>query len=60
MDLRADDIEPELPLNLSGSTFSHVFGTNTTLFEMLVVKRKIMGPCWLEVKNATVNEKSVS
>jgi hypothetical protein len=57
---RSDTVEPELPLDTSGATFSHVFGTNTTPFELLVVKRKIMGPCWLEVKNATVNEKSVS
>ena len=56
----ADAPEPELPMDTTGATFSHVFGANTTPFELLVVKRKIMGPCWLEVKNATVNEKSVS
>jgi DNA polymerase alpha subunit A len=44
----------------SGSTFSHVFGTNTSAFELLVVKRNIMGPCWLEVKGATLSSKSVS
>lgn len=47
--------EPALPLDLSGSTFSHVFGTNTTAFELLVVKRGIMGPCWLNIHNATIN-----
>lgn len=57
---QANRTEPELPLDTSGSTFSHVFGTNTSPFELLVVKRKIMGPCWLQVKNASVNEKSVS
>ncbi|RSH90080.1 DNA-directed DNA polymerase alpha catalytic subunit pol1 [Saitozyma podzolica] len=44
--LRADrshPSEPELPLDASGPTFSHVFGTNTTPFELLVIKRKIMG-----------------
>ena len=47
-------------MNTSGSTFSHVFGTNTSPFELLVVKRKIMGPGWLEIKDAVVSSKSVS
>jgi DNA polymerase alpha subunit A len=47
-------------MDCSGSTFSHVFGTNTTPFELLVLKRKIMGPCWLNVKGATLSSKSVS
>lgn len=51
--------EPEIPMNSSGSTFSHVFGTNTSAFELLVVKRKIMGPCWLEIKEAGLSAKSV-
>jgi hypothetical protein len=52
--------EPEISQGTSGSTFSHVFGTNTTPFELLVVKRKIMGPCWLEVKEAALSTSSVS
>lgn len=51
--------EPELPHNASGPTFSHIFGTNTSPFELLVIKRKIMGPCWLEIKNASQSSKSV-
>lgn len=51
--------EPELPLHASGPTFSHIFGTNTTPFELLVLKRKIMGPCWLEIKGASQSSKSV-
>lgn len=43
----------------TGPTFSHIFGTNTTPFELLVVKRKIMGPCWLEIKGATQSTKIV-
>jgi DNA polymerase alpha subunit A len=46
-------------MGTTGSTFSHVFGSNTTPFELLVVKRKIMGPCWLEIKGAALSEKSV-
>ncbi len=46
-------------MDASGPTFSHVFGTKTSAFELLVLKRKIMGPCWLEIKGAAVSTKSV-
>lgn len=38
-------------IDLQGDTFSHVFGTNTAMFEQFVLHRRIMGPCWLELKN---------
>lgn len=41
-----------IPADLEGDTFYHVFGGNTNIFESFVVQRKIMGPCWLEIKNA--------
>lgn len=44
-----------LPSDLSGETFSHVFGTNANIFETFVLQRNIMGPCWLEIKNADFN-----
>ncbi|KAI8970605.1 hypothetical protein BDB01DRAFT_855335 [Pilobolus umbonatus] len=37
--------------DLQGRTFKHVFGTNTSPLEHLIVKRQIMGPCWLDFKN---------
>ncbi|KAF2107902.1 DNA polymeras-like protein alpha catalytic subunit [Lophiotrema nucula] len=39
------------PLNtdLTGETFSHVFGANTSLFEQFVLWKNIMGPCWLSI-----------
>ncbi|KAK9448679.1 uncharacterized protein V1518DRAFT_417885 [Limtongia smithiae] len=40
-----------LPLDLSGKTFSRVFGTDTALFEQFVLMQRVMGPCWLEIKN---------
>jgi len=52
--------EPALPVETSGNTFSHILGTNTSAFETLVLKRKIMGPCWLEIKDAVVSGKGVS
>ncbi|OII74391.1 DNA polymerase alpha catalytic subunit [Cryptosporidium ubiquitum] len=38
---------PSLPLNLSGETFSHIFGLNTSLTENFIIKREIKGPSWL-------------
>lgn len=52
-------VEPEIAMDATGPTFSHVFGTNTSAFELLSLKRKIMGPCWLDIKGATVSTKSV-
>ncbi|KAJ2960289.1 hypothetical protein NQZ79_g4309 [Umbelopsis isabellina] len=46
--------QPALPTNLSGDTFSHVFGSTTNPLELLLIKRDIMGPCWLEVKNPNI------
>ncbi|KAI6251126.1 hypothetical protein HI914_00636 [Erysiphe necator] len=40
------------PEHLSGHTYSHVFGTNTSLFEQFVLWKNIMGPCWLKIENA--------
>ncbi|TIB11245.1 hypothetical protein E3P89_02421 [Wallemia ichthyophaga] len=52
--------EPHLPLGLSGKTFSHIFGTNTSPFELFVVKRQIMGPCWLKLEDAYVTQKGTT
>ncbi|CCF57846.1 hypothetical protein KAFR_0D01990 [Kazachstania africana CBS 2517] len=40
-----------IPPDLCSETFSHVFGGNSNIFESFVVQNKIMGPCWLEIKN---------
>jgi DNA polymerase alpha subunit A len=41
--------KPALPNDLKGETFSHVFGSNTNLFEQFVLWKNIMGPCWLKI-----------
>ncbi|KAK5129451.1 hypothetical protein LTR08_003244 [Meristemomyces frigidus] len=41
--------KPALPMDLKGETFSHVFGTNTVLFEQFALWKNIMGPCWLKI-----------
>ncbi|KAF8507515.1 hypothetical protein BU17DRAFT_78091 [Hysterangium stoloniferum] len=52
--------EVQMPLDISSPNFAKVFGTNTTAFELLVLKRKIMGPCWLQVKSPEISNKGVS
>ena len=45
--------EPQLQSDHhTGSTFSHVFGSNTPLFEQFVLWKNIMGPCWLTIEGA--------
>lgn len=46
--------EPALPTDFKGKTFSHAFGTQTSAMELFLIKRKIMGPCWLRVESADV------
>ncbi|XP_029822681.2 DNA polymerase alpha catalytic subunit [Ixodes scapularis] len=51
---------PELPKDLTGRTFSAVFGTNTSSLESLLIGQKLMGPCWLELQNPTAPNVPVS
>ncbi|KAK3374895.1 hypothetical protein B0H63DRAFT_562886 [Podospora didyma] len=44
--------KPQIDMNKTGETFSHVFGTNTALFEQFVLWKNIMGPCWLKIADA--------
>jgi DNA polymerase alpha subunit A len=46
-----NSVEPALPMDMKGETFSHVLGTNTALFEQFVLWRNIMGPCWLKIED---------
>ncbi|KAF1932683.1 DNA polymerase alpha catalytic subunit A [Didymella exigua CBS 183.55] len=44
----------KMPLSaeLTGETFSRIFGTNTSLFEQFVLGKNVMGPCWLKIADA--------
>ena len=44
-----------IPPNLSSETFHHVFGGNTNILEQFLIQNKIMGPCWLEIKDGDFN-----
>ncbi|KAH9849847.1 hypothetical protein C2E23DRAFT_887828 [Lenzites betulinus] len=52
--------EPQLPNTASSPNFARIFGTNTSAFELLVLKRKIMGPCWLQIKKPEIENKGIS
>ena len=46
--------DPRIPQNMFGKTFRHVFNTQQSLLERLILSRKIKGPCWLNIKNFTI------
>ncbi|KAJ3337924.1 DNA-directed DNA polymerase alpha catalytic subunit pol1 [Gonapodya sp. JEL0774] len=52
--------QPELKDVSPGKTFSHVFGTNTTAMELFLLKRKLMGPCWIDIKDPKFGNKMIS
>ncbi|RKP25111.1 DNA polymerase family B-domain-containing protein [Syncephalis pseudoplumigaleata] len=52
--------EPLLPAELTGRTFSQVFGTKTTALEHFIMKRKLMGPCWLVIRNPSIESRNLS
>jgi len=47
-------------MNAESPNIARIFGTNTNAFELLVMKRRIMGPCWLQIKNPQIDNKGVS
>ncbi|PFH38367.1 hypothetical protein BESB_007080 [Besnoitia besnoiti] len=47
------------PEDLEGETYTHVFGVGQSLIELLLVKRRIKGPCWLRIKNFSLPESAL-
>ena len=54
LEVRYSSEFPALPADLAGETFSTVFGTNTSALEMLILDRRIKGPCWLDINSPQV------
>ncbi|KIJ65181.1 hypothetical protein HYDPIDRAFT_27902 [Hydnomerulius pinastri MD-312] len=52
--------EPQVPMDACSPNISKIFGANTSIFELFVLKRKIMGPCWLTLKNVVVENQGIS
>jgi hypothetical protein len=53
-------VEKPIPNNSCSPNIARIMGTNTSAFELLVLKRKIMGPCWINIKRPVVENKGVS
>nr|AAG52947.1 type I DNA polymerase alpha [Urostyla grandis] len=49
--IKYDSTMPPLPANLTGSTFECLFNTQQSMLELLLLKQKIKGPCWITLKN---------
>jgi DNA polymerase alpha subunit A len=43
-----------------GSTFKRIFGGSTTAIENFLLKRDLMGPCWLQIRNVKAAAAPVS
>ncbi|KAJ3293855.1 DNA-directed DNA polymerase alpha catalytic subunit pol1, partial [Borealophlyctis nickersoniae] len=52
--------QPPIPGDQSGKSFSHIFGTNTSALELFILKRKLMGPCWIRIEDAKISDKNIS
>ena len=48
--IKYDCTMPSLPSGLTGNSFECLFGANQSMLELLILKRKIKGPCWLTLK----------
>uniref|UniRef100_A0A182JSL2 DNA polymerase n=1 Tax=Anopheles christyi TaxID=43041 RepID=A0A182JSL2_9DIPT len=47
---------PAPPLDKHYRTIAHIFGANTNVVEQFLLERKVKGPCWMELRNATPRE----
>lgn len=56
---RYPEIEIE-KLPASPKTFWKIFGVNNSILEQFLLKKKIKGPCWLDVRNPELNNNPLS
>ncbi|KAI6139794.1 hypothetical protein BKA82DRAFT_955077 [Pisolithus tinctorius] len=50
----------QIPMDACSPNIFRIFGTNTSIFEIFVLKRKIMGPCWLVIKDVNIDASGIS
>lgn len=55
LEVRYNACYPTIDANYSGQAIECVFGTTVNALELLLIERKIKGPCWLDVKNISPN-----
>ncbi|XP_077258932.1 DNA polymerase alpha catalytic subunit [Temnothorax americanus] len=51
LEIRYNARYPAIDSNYSGLAIERVFGTTVNALELLLIERKIKGPCWLDIKN---------
>ncbi|KAG5343557.1 DPOLA polymerase, partial [Acromyrmex charruanus] len=51
LEVRYNARYPAIDSNYSGPAIEYVFGTTVNALELLLIERKIKGPCWLDIKN---------
>uniref|UniRef100_A0A182SJE0 DNA polymerase n=1 Tax=Anopheles maculatus TaxID=74869 RepID=A0A182SJE0_9DIPT len=44
---------PPPPIDKRYRTIEHIFGSNTNVVEQFLLERKVKGPCWMTLSNAT-------
>ena len=54
--VRCNAAPASIPSDTTGKHFSAVLGTSQSPLEALIIKRKIMGPSWLRLRQAAVVE----
>lgn len=60
LEIQYPAINESLDPNLEGKTFSKIFGTQTSFLEILLLDRKIKGPCWIDITNPSLANTSYS
>jgi len=55
LEVRYNARYPAIDVNYSGPAIERVFGTTVNALELLLIERKIKGPCWLDIKNVSPN-----
>lgn len=53
-------LEPLIPEEAQSPNIERIYGTKTSAFELFVLKRKIMGPCWLNIQSPKISSRGVS
>jgi len=56
--MRVPCSSPPIPADASGVSFSRVLGGATGALETLLIKRRIMGPCWVRVAEPRVLQRA--
>lgn len=51
LEIRYNARYPAINADYSGTAIERVFGTTVNALELLLIERKIKGPCWLDIKN---------